>query len=153
MLTGDNGILNKATTAKEETSKASAEEKVKVAVYGSYNTEGKIDATELKKNLNNVEGIDKTTTNIKTLPATVVCDGYEIEIVGRLEGVVIPGGYGEIASNNPASNRQYEIPSNSGVYPNYRIQSGFVCKDLNNKRISDEILKKGAVKKVPTKNE
>ena len=34
------------------------------------------------------------------------------------------------------------MPSNSGVYPNYRIQSGFVCKDLNNKRISDEILKK-----------
>ena len=50
MLTGENGILKKATTAKEETSKALAEEKVKIAVYGSYNTNGKIDVDELNEN-------------------------------------------------------------------------------------------------------
>ena len=133
MLTGDNGILNKATTAKEETTKASAEEKVKIAVVGSYNTEGKINKTELKKNLDNVEGIDKTTTNIKSLPSTVICDGYEVEITGSLEGGL------EIGKIVTGSNKEYEnngtavIPVGFAIVPNLDdVSEGLVISDVAN---------------------
>ena len=39
-LTGENGILNKANTAKTETTKQGAKEKVQVQVMGSYDLEG-----------------------------------------------------------------------------------------------------------------
>ena len=54
MLTGDNGILKKTTK------QTSAEEKVKIAVYGSYDISGNINIDELNSNLENVEGIDKS---------------------------------------------------------------------------------------------
>ena len=92
MLTGDNGILKKATTAKEETTRASAEEKVKIAIVGSYNTNGRIDKDELNENLEKLEGIDKNTLPIESLPTTVIVDGYDIEIEGKMElGKLKPG--------------------------------------------------------------
>ena len=49
-LTGENGILTKARTAKKETDEATAIEKVKVAVMGSYNERGILESEELKSN-------------------------------------------------------------------------------------------------------
>lgn len=83
MLTGDNGILKKATTAKEQTSLSSAEEKVKIAVAGSYDTSGSINIDELNSNLENVEGIDKSDLPLIELPAAVTVDGYIFEITGE----------------------------------------------------------------------
>ena len=40
-LTGDNGILAKASEAKEKTMQANAEEQVEIAVTGSIGTDGK----------------------------------------------------------------------------------------------------------------
>lgn len=83
-LTGENGVLTKANDAKTETSKASAKEKVQVAVMGSYDNSGNINNNELKTNLNQVEGIDKTTVpetitdDIYPFPVTV--DGHEVTI-------------------------------------------------------------------------
>ena len=87
MLTGDNGILKKATTAKEETTRGAAEEKVKIAVYGSYDTTGNVNINELNSNLENIEGIDKTDLPLIELPATVIVDGYTflIEQNGKVE--------------------------------------------------------------------
>ena len=48
-LTGDNGLLQKATNAKQATEEASALEKVKVEVAGSYGLDGKIDKEQLIK--------------------------------------------------------------------------------------------------------
>ena len=134
MLTGDNGILKKATTAKEETTKASAEEKVKIAVYGSYNTEGKIDATELKKNLNNLEGIDKTTTNIKKLPATVICDGYEVTINGTLDGQKLEPGEIVTGKNEKyTKNGTAVIPVGFAIVPELDdVSEGLVISDVAN---------------------
>ena len=42
MLTGENGILNQAQEAKEQTEFKSAEEKVKLAIMGARATDGKI---------------------------------------------------------------------------------------------------------------
>ena len=41
-LTGDNGILTKAQTAKDLTTKENAKEKVQIAVLGSYDNNRKI---------------------------------------------------------------------------------------------------------------
>lgn len=88
-LTGENGILKKASTSKIETEKATAKEKVQMAVMGSFDNTGKLDYTELKTNLDNVEGIDKNTVPnpITELPITVVVDGYSfiIDEKGRVE--------------------------------------------------------------------
>ena len=83
-LTGENGLLTKANTAKTETSKASAKEKVQIAVMGSYDNKGEIDNNALKTNLENVEGIDKTTIpdtiTDSSFSITVKVDGYEVII-------------------------------------------------------------------------
>ena len=65
MLTGENGILNKATTAKEKTGEAEAAEKVKLEVAGSFNDEGKIDIEQLNDNLR--KNIERLTYNGKEI--------------------------------------------------------------------------------------
>ena len=92
MLTGENGILNKATTAQQKTAEKSAEERVKLEVAGSLGDNGKIDKDLLNDNLrNNVDGLTyngKEITEkgvaeenrIGSLPAVVMVDGYEIII-------------------------------------------------------------------------
>ena len=83
-LTGENGILSKANTAKIETVKAGAKEKVQMAVMSSFDNSGKLDYTQLKTNLDNVEGIDKKTVpptiTEDTFPFTVKVDGYDVKI-------------------------------------------------------------------------
>ena len=54
MLTGDNGILNKATTAKEKRKKEQAKEKIKLEVLGSIGNNGKVDLETLKTNISNI---------------------------------------------------------------------------------------------------
>ena len=92
MLTGENGILNKATTAKQKTEQATAEERVKLEVAGSFGEDGKLDTDLLNENLRkNIDGLTyngKAITEkgvadenrIGSLPATVMVDGYEIMI-------------------------------------------------------------------------
>ena len=91
-LTGKNGILNKATTTKQRTEQATAEERVKIEVAGSLGEDGKIDKDILNENLRkNIEGLtynEKIITEagvtdenrIGSLPAIVKLDGYEIII-------------------------------------------------------------------------
>ena len=87
-LTGDNGILTKASQAKEEMTQASAEEKVGVEVLGSYGNDGNIDMDMLNKNLQNVENLtyngEKLSSDnvISKLPAIVNVDGYDVLILG-----------------------------------------------------------------------
>ncbi|MCI8637551.1 MAG: hypothetical protein HFJ36_07085 [Clostridia bacterium] len=78
-LTGENGILTKAKTTKNKTDEASAREKVKIAVMGSYGADEKIDINELKGNLQQTEGVTGA-ENITELPAKVTVDGYEVNI-------------------------------------------------------------------------
>ena len=77
-LLGDNGIITRATTAKEKTQQAGAVERVQMEVQGSYGTDGNIDINELNDNLKNIDGIKGVP--IDKLPATVTLDGLEIEI-------------------------------------------------------------------------
>ena len=104
-LTGENGLITKTNTAKEKTKQAEAEERVKIEVLGSYGTDGKIDIDLLNNNLKaHITGLTYNgnklleSNKIEILPATVVVDGYEIEIAenGR---VTVKGKTGEVKEN------------------------------------------------------
>ena len=56
-ITGENGILSKATSARDNNAKASAEERVKTEVLGSYGSDGNLSLDDLNKNLTNIEGL------------------------------------------------------------------------------------------------
>ena len=86
-LTGQDGILNKAAKATDQTNKMTAEETVQVEVLGSYNSKGKLDVEDLNKHLiNNLSGIKykgnalTSENKISSLPAVVEYDGFSIVI-------------------------------------------------------------------------
>ena len=81
-LTGENGILTRASDASEQTKEANAEEQVKLAVAASIGTDGNINNTELKKNLDQIEGVEDVPEIITdaSYPLTVVVDGHGVAI-------------------------------------------------------------------------
>ena len=85
-ITGENGILSKATNARDNNVKASAEERVKTEVLGSYGSDGKLSLDDLNNNLQNIEGLKynekeiSDDNKIEGLPATVNVDGYDVVI-------------------------------------------------------------------------
>lgn len=98
-LTGDNGILTKASEAKERTGQANAEEQVEIAVTGSIGTDGLINNRDLKTNLDVIENIIGVPDEITDshFPLTVNVDGYDVTI--KKDGSVMLGEY--IAPGNP----------------------------------------------------
>ena len=99
ILTGDNGILTKASEAKERTRQANAEEQVEIAVTGSIGTDGLINNRDLKNNLDVIENITGVPDEITDshFPLTVNVDGYDVTI--KKDGSVMLGEY--IAPGNP----------------------------------------------------
>ena len=77
-LTGDNGILKKAGDAKTQTEQAKEDENLKIAIAGSYGTDGKLNLKDLKDNLTN-QGInyDKNNTGF---PLEVIVNGEKKKI-------------------------------------------------------------------------
>ncbi len=82
VLTGENGILNKANTAKDKTDRETAKEEVQLAVMGSYGIDGNLNYEQLKENLDKVEGIVNTPDIItkESFPMEVYVDGYKVTI-------------------------------------------------------------------------
>ena len=81
-LTGENGILTRASEASEETKKANVEEEVKLAVTASIGEDGKINLDDLNTELGKIEG-EKTGIPVSSLPADITIDGYEVHIDGN----------------------------------------------------------------------
>ena len=77
-LTGDNGILKKAGDAKTQTEQAKEDENLKIAIAGSYGTDGKLDLKDLKDNLTN-QGIDYDKNNTG-FPLEVIVNGEKKKI-------------------------------------------------------------------------
>ena len=75
-LTGDNGILKKAGDAKTQTEQAKEDENLKIAIAGSYGTDGKLNLKDLKDNLKN-QGIS---TNSNEFPLEVKVNGEKKKI-------------------------------------------------------------------------
>ena len=90
-LTGDNGILKKAGDAKTQTEQAKADENLKIAIAGSYGTDGKLNLKDLKDNLEN-QKIPYTDSDKFPLEVTVNGEKKKIDANGnvtvKLESVV-----------------------------------------------------------------
>ena len=100
-LTGDNGILTKAQSAKKASTDAEIEEKVKLAVIASkINESNTVDTDELTTELNNQfgdDGWEKTEIDENTWKVTVNGKSYKIDLTtGAIEKVT-----GIIVSANP----------------------------------------------------
>ena len=82
MLTGENGILKQATSAKDTTDKSEFEEQVKLAVMASkVNDKGAIDLTTLEAEIGKIKGIEITKNGTENnLPWTVKKGSYEVTI-------------------------------------------------------------------------
>ncbi len=150
MLIGENGILNQANEAAKRTEEAEAEERVKIAVLGSYGSEGNIDGDKIKNELQSqgeFEGI---------IPGKIEFNGYEflilengevtslerreilelnvsiendkstsaIEVYSETENVKIQDNYG----NDIVIPSGFGIASDSGV----NISEGIVVEDKEN---------------------
>ncbi len=72
-LTGENGILSKATEASNKTEEKNAEEQVKIAVMGSIGTNGELENEVLKENLNKIE-------NISGVPEEITDSSYPLTV-------------------------------------------------------------------------
>ena len=100
-LTGENGILTRASEASERTKQANAEEQVQLAVVASIGTDGNVNLENLNKELEKI-GAYYNENPISTeagnenkiaegdLPATVTLDGQEVTI--SISGDVVLGG-------------------------------------------------------------
>ena len=84
MLTGDNGILNKATTAKQKTEETTAEERVKLEVGGSFDNTGKYNTDLAKENLENHLGAIVTKNEDGSLGVTYEGYDFKIDINGEV---------------------------------------------------------------------
>ena len=103
-LTGENGILVRASEAREKTKQANAEEQVELAIQASIGTDGKINMEELNKNLSYIDKLTykgspiSNTNKIESLAVEVVVDGRSV-VLGRniksitQDGVPIPKGF------------------------------------------------------------
>ena len=90
-LTGESGIMIKASNAKKETAKANAEERVRIEVLGSCDESGNVNIEKLNENLRKIENLKYEGENlsednvIEELSATVSVDGYDIVIVSPIK--------------------------------------------------------------------
>ena len=82
MLTGDNGILNRAAEAKKNTETASTKEQIQIEVLGSYGTDGKLDMNTLKTNL---EKIGATVNGENPLTVTLNGQTFTVDSDGNVE--------------------------------------------------------------------
>ncbi len=82
-LTGENGLVTKANTAKTETKKVNAEEQVKIAVTGSFNDEGKLTADKVKEELRKIPNVGEIRDTNGEFPIEVDLDGYTLVIDGN----------------------------------------------------------------------
>ena len=91
-LTGDNGILGKAKTAKTTNDEEKAKEQIKIAVMGSYGKDGELNYDDLTKNLGQI-GI-KELPKEASYPLEVTLDGVSATIKANGEvNFTTSGGY------------------------------------------------------------
>ena len=84
MLTGENGILKQATSAKDTTDKSEFEEQVKLAVMAAKtNNTGSINTSDLETELNKISGAEITKSANNELPWTVKKGSYEVTITAE----------------------------------------------------------------------
>ena len=151
-LTGENGILTRASEASEKTKQANAEEQVQLAVVASIGTDGNVNLEDLNKELEKI-GAYYNENPISTeagnenkiaegdLPATVTLDGQEVTISvsgdvvlgGKIkeytdEVVPIPNGFYYVGGTKDTGVVISDKPNDENVYQN--AENGIVGTNL-----------------------
>lgn len=132
-LTGEDGILDKASTAKIETNRTNAKEKVQIAVMGSFDNQEKLNIDELKTELGKIENAKNIEDTIGDFPVKVVVDNYDITIDNK--GKVTVEGESNETENNTKLTTVKEA-----------ITTGTVLDEINPTTLIDEF---GNYVKVP----
>ena len=80
-LTGDNGLLQKATNAKQANEEATALEKIKVEVMGAYDLTGKLIARQIKENISkNIADANVEYVNVDSFPVKITYNGHKYAV-------------------------------------------------------------------------
>ena len=129
MLTGENGILNQATNAKNATDKSEFEEQVSLAVMASkVNDEGVIDLTTLEAEIGKIKGTEITKNGTENnLPWTVKKGSYEVTITED-------GNTSNIEKDNDddvMENAKKAMPTGGTIDKNTNAKTGIVMIDSN----------------------
>ena len=145
MLTGENGILKQATSAKDTTDKSEFEEQVKLAVMASkVNDKGAIDLTTLEAEIGKIKGTEITKNGTENnLPWTVKKGSYEVTITA--EGTITTNTTGkdedakiDYGTKKPTEDTRTVIeqatsakPEGSTIDSNTNSDTGIVMIDSN----------------------
>ena len=129
MLTGENGILKQATSAKDTTDKSEFEEQVKLAVMASkVNDKGAIDLTTLEAEIGKIKGTEITKNGTENnLPWTVKKGSYEVTITED-------GNTSNIEKDNDddvMENAKKAMPTGGTIDKNTNAKTGIVMIDSN----------------------
>ena len=138
-LTGDNGILTKAVTAKDKTTEAEAKEAVQLEYLGSIDNNGKFNYEDFKSNVKKNLGLqDKDIVDNGDNTCTVKYNGYDVTLdiaTGEIVVPLEPTVSGKIVTGK---NKKYTdddgetavIPVGYGVIPDLNdISEGLVITD------------------------
>ena len=101
-LTGNNGILKQANTAKENNKVAAAKEKVQVEALGSIDKSGKFNESTFEENV--TKNIKGSTVKKSGNSLIVTVDGYDVTVdatTGEVTGVAKANGETPSASVQP----------------------------------------------------
>ena len=141
-LTGDNGLLTKASTAKNKTEKASEMEKIQVEVAGAYDLNGKLDVNQLYnhirdniKDVKKIKATDKEGTTEKILPIKVTYSNgnkYIITENGKVEeyNPILPDEYQQVDSIECDGNQYINISmENDNIFNNIGTKFKVKIKD------------------------
>ena len=156
-LTGNNGILTQANTAKENNKVATAKEKVQLEAAGSFDNTGVFSKTIFKDNLKDNLGLtDSDIIDNADGTITVKIDGYEIKVDGTTGKVSDPSKNNEnpttgvtpgtvvskTEKNNykDSENNMATVPQGftvSGIKEEQTISKGLVIYDIPKSEISN----------------
>ena len=125
-LTGDNGILGKAKTAKTTNDEEKAKEQINIAVMGSYGKDGELNYDDLTKNLGQI-GI-KELPKEASYPLEVTLDGVSATIKANGEvNFTTSGGYTQTGDTITSPDGK---TMKVGDYVNYDPTLGANASDL-----------------------
>ncbi len=142
-ITGESGILNKATNARDNNAKASAEERIEIEVLGSYDNNGNLSLDNLNNNLKNVDGLKyngdviSASNKIESLPVTVNIDGYDV-VITKQGDIEKPKTLGDAKSEDMLTKSENTLVNVSDK--TVKIPAGFKVADDSETTIDEGIV-------------
>ena len=138
MLTGNNGILTRATQAKKATTVADEKEQIQLEVLGSYENNGNLLVGTVNSNIkSNIRGVTTDEATEFPLKVTYTATGnvYEIDENGNVEKagptIVVDTNSLTITAENGDNITNGEVPANTPLKINFNasVEGGTITVD------------------------